>query len=312
MCMEKEIIWIDNDDTINMKNYIEYISAIDIYNDINTRLNITWESYKTMKIVGICEMNKYLKFEKEGCEDLMYILKDDKGKKYISIGRCHPIFWYKYDTKRFSDIYNIYNQESYSTDFNGNQQSAFIGNEEMLGLTIHELENHLIFHKYSEKLIWGSKWDDYPFRDCFMNNSVSYIDSIIYTGQSMRQISDDYYTVSVRTNYSKSIITINNFPDAYIINIKYNPIINHRIDNINKLITRNYKSDLPMDIIILLLNFPFMTSNTINHTKPFTEFNFYLLSLLIPEQSELKQLLEAKKDIDKDLKNKMLAYFEKT
>jgi len=309
---KEEIIWIDEDDNINIKNYITYLGTIDLYNDINTSLNTNWETYKKMKIVGICEMNKYLKFINDTYDDLMYFIKDENDKIYISIGRCHPIFWYKYNKNNFDKLYNLYNQKKYPIDFNENQINAFLGNQDMLNLNIHELENHFLIHKYSEKLIWGSKWDDYPFRECFMSSYVSHIDSIIYTGQSMRQINNDYYTVSVRTNYSKSIITISNFSDAYIINIKYNPIINKKIDEINKIFTRNYKNDIPMDVILLLFNFPFITSQTIINMEPFTEFHFYLLSLMISETNELKKILNSKKNISEDIKKQMLAYLEKT
>ena len=56
---------------------------------------------------------------------------------------------------------------------------VFIGNDNILGLDIHDIENHFLLQKYTDKLIYGSMWNDHPFRKEFQDKSIDQLNGII-------------------------------------------------------------------------------------------------------------------------------------
>lgn len=99
----------------------------------------------------------------------------------------------------------------------------------------------------------------------------------------MKQYEKSEYCVSIRTNYSKSIITIHCHENAFILELKYNGINTKQIESINDIFGRNYKTNIPIDIIMTLINFPFVTYTNILQMKPLTIFHFYIITLLVNE-----------------------------
>ena len=282
-----KIIWnidLEPEKRFKMIDYISYIKSTDIYEGFNEKININFDEYVNYKILGICNLDN-LKLISIDPSEFIFLITDQHYKSlYISIGKCHPLFWYKFTSKKsfidnFDKIYEIYNPTHYPINF-PNKINGFIGNDEILSLNIHDIENHLILNKYTDKLIWGSNWLDHPFRNEYTKKNVTYVDSIIYTGQSMRQHENSEYSVNVRTNYSKSIITIYYYEDAFILELKYNSIDTKQIESINNIFGRKYQSDIPIDVIIALINFPFVTCTSILNMKPLTIFHFYVVTLL--------------------------------
>lgn len=168
-----KIIWnddIEQDKQFKMIDYINYIKSTNIYNEFNDKINIKLDEYINYKILGICNMNNNLKIITMDPTEFIFLITDKYYKLlYITIGKCHPLFWYKFTTKKtfmdnFDTIYEIYNPIQYIIEFPNNINS-FIGNEEILSLNVHDIENHLILNKYTDKLIWGSNWIDHPFRN---------------------------------------------------------------------------------------------------------------------------------------------------
>ncbi|ARF11637.1 hypothetical protein Klosneuvirus_2_73 [Klosneuvirus KNV1] len=284
----KEIMWYDKNE-IDITKFLSAYKSSNIYDN----LDIDFTSYENCEISGIFDVDKYI------------IIADDLNTLYISIGQCHPLFWYVFINmdellNSFDNIYEIYSHPNvlqYTNNIKG-----FIGNEEMLELNIHDIENHLLLNSYTDKMIWGSLWKQHPYRNEYESGNTSHIDSIIYTGQAMRQ--NEYeYTVSVLTEYSKSEIKIIHFDEAYIINVRYNPIKSSKNTIINELFKRNYPEDLPIDIIIAIINFPFITYNKLINMRPFSMFHFYILLNLVENDGKKTELYEDLQKIIDDTNN---------
>ncbi|MCJ7637813.1 MAG: hypothetical protein MUO21_10020, partial [Nitrososphaeraceae archaeon] len=197
---------------VSMDDLLSYIQSNNV--EMINHLKVGIDDYKNFKILGYCtcSMNEYLEY--------IYLLTDEEFKTlYVSIGRCHPLFWYKFTTKKdflssFDELYNAYSKSEINFEFIKTKR-VFIGNDDLLDVDIHDIENHLILHKYTDKLIYGSLWGDHPFRTEYTNKVVDPINSIIFTGQAMRQEENEPYRVSVRSQYSKSLLTIYNFDGTF-------------------------------------------------------------------------------------------------
>lgn len=312
---KEDILWKN----VTMDDFINYVDSIDIFLDITETSKINTKDYKTYKIIGLCQMNKNLRFVGDLHENLYLITDPDQKVIYLSIGQTHPIFWYKVTSEEeflinFNQIYETYNQKGYHLNHKSKVR-AFMGTNAMLSLENFDIENHFLLHKYSEKLLWGSKWADYPYRTNYLTEEVSSFDSVVYTGHALQQdYRVDTYSVSVRSKYSKSIITIYFHEDAYIVEIKYDPIKTPQINQVNEMFGRFYKEDIPLDVILLLFNFPFIQYQNIFDMKPFLYFHFYIINLLISDDRTmlkevepfLKNLLESSEStFDDDLKNEI-------
>lgn len=298
-----EIMWYD-------KNEIDITKFLNVYKESNMydNLDINFSLYENCEIVGIFDVDKYI------------IVSDDFNSLYISIGQCHPLFWYVFTNldeliDLFDHIYEIYNQEQ--TTYNKSIK-GFIGNEAMLELNIHDIENHFILNSYTDKLIWGSLWKHHPYRNEYENGNVSQIDSIIYTGQAMRQNNDEY-TISVLTEYSKSEIKVIHYEEAYIMEVKYNSLFSSKNKIINELFKRNYPDDLPIDVIMAIINFPFVTYENFINMKPFSMFHFYILLILVENDNQKQAKLyndlqiivhDNNNEIEQDVKDEIKSFLE--
>lgn len=261
------------------------------------------------KIIAITEINNYLKNKLDfNPTNYMYLITNvDYSILYISINKSTPLFWYKFSAKKhlleqFDKIYKAYNQTNYELEYN-NFCRGFIGTEKMLGITIDNIENHFVLDANTEMLTWGSKWKDHPFREEYIKRDIIGRENILMTIQAMKQCDDNKYHVSVRTNYSKSIITVECYDDAFIINIQYNPIVNNAIEIINKEFDRDYPIDLPMDIIMTIINMPLASHTKLLQLRPLTSYNFLMASLVANTEEMCRDLIPLMKDIIKEHNN---------
>lgn len=298
-----KIIWesdVENKELTSIADFMDYVK----YNCSNYPEN-NLEDYQKSRIIGICEMQEL--------KEYLYIIIDPLKNICISIGRSHPWFWYKFNKKQFmknfGDIYEKYNTQNYSLDFNKNTR-GFTGTEILLRLSIEDIENHLILNSYSDKLLWGSKWSDHPFRKEYIHRNVSHGESIIYTGQAMRQLTDDFYSVSVRSIFSKSIITIENYDDSFIINISYDSFNSPQIDNVNNIFQREYPTDVPIDALLMIVNFPFITHIGLLKRKPVTRHQLMMASLVANNTKMWNDLIPFLKEENDELAKSFLETIE--
>lgn len=304
-----KIIWFTNndyktkiDDTVcdTMEKYIGFLKN-SVFGDIDQSNIFNTNDIVSYIVVGICEINSFIKLNiDDDVKQYMYLITDKDYKKlFLSLDITYPIFWYSFDTKKslidsFDSVYEAYNQKKYTIDHTSVCR-GFIGTEKMLDVDIDSIENHFIMNKYTEPLLWGSKWKDHPFRHVYLsvsnNTNLNSRKNIIYTSQAMRQIDSSTHHISVRSQLSKSVITVEDNEGAYIVNIQYNPLHltglkNNPISNINKLTGSEYPDDIPMDILISIINFPFVTHTGILDLSPLTSYNF-LIAYMIANTSQL-------------------------
>lgn len=273
--------------------------------EISNKIPFDSEIYNNFKIVGTCS------FMHDHLEGIYLISDPDYKSVYVTIGRCHPIFWYKYVTRKdFFDNFDIIYDTYMKSDLNFNFEKSIrvcIGNSDILSIDIHDIENNLLMQKYTDKLIYGSLWQDHPFRNEYNSKVVNAINSIIFTGQAMRQ-ENLTYSVSVRTQYSKSLITIYDFDETFILEIKYNPIDTKQLNNINEIIDRNYHTDIPIDVIMSLVIFPFLSHMDIIKMRPLIPYHLYLLDIIVTHNGNL--MVELEPELKSILKNKLNDQFE--
>lgn len=298
-----KIIW-NNDVAKKLKIEDILMSLQLIDNEIGNKLNITLDTYMNYKVIGyIPTDNEYI-----------YLLTDKDYKiLHISIGKSHPMFWYKFTTKKeFIDCFDQIYETYIVSDFDSIKKRVrvFIGDSDILSIDIHDIENHLIMQKYTDKLIYGSLWHDHPFRSEYDNKHMDPIKSVIFTGQAMRQDEEEPYSVSVRTLYSKSLITIHNYDDSFILEITYNPIDSKQIIDINNMLTRSYNTDLPIDVLITILGFPFISHIDLIKMRPLTPYHIFIIDLIVMDDNNL--VVELEEDFNTLLDNKEKDNFDES
>jgi len=310
-----KIIWnanLQKEKRLIIDDLLTYIQST--YTDFINKTKADLIMYKDYKILGHClsNSNEYMEY--------LYLLSDyDMKAVYISVGRCHPVFWYKFTTKKdfydnFDQIYETYTRSYSDIDNNNNNKyiRACIGNAEILDINIHDIENNLLLQKYTDKLIYGSMWNDHPFRKEYMNKVVTPMNNIILTGQAMRQDLDEDvspYSVSVRTQYSKSLITIYDFDGTFILEVEYTPIHTKQINNINTLFGFHYNIDMPIDLLLCIYVFPFLTHSDVLKMRPLTPYHMYLLNILVGHDGNL--MIEMEPELKNILKNRKQDKFDK-
>lgn len=233
----------------------------------------------------------------EGGKDIwnIYLVTDNEYKNiYLSVDITSPIFWIKYSSRKvlFENIDLVLEtyQSLYTLDFE-KEVRGFIGTQKMLDLDLDSIEQHFILNNFTEYLMWGSKWRDHPFRKTYINREVTSAESVFFTTQAMKQLDDNTKRISVRTNFSKSIITVEDHDGAYVVNIKYNPTFNTGLDEVNRIFMREYPDDLPLDVVVSIVNFPFITHTGLLQLDPITEYNFIMAFLVANTTNMYEEML---------------------
>ncbi len=289
----------------SLKSHFKYIREYASFNDKFDMTLYGMEEFEDHVIIGKCLINTHLKYIERNEKEYMYLISDEEYKNiWLSIGKCFPICWYKYTSKKafydsFDTIYETYNKEEYNLNLQ-KVSRAFVGTEQMLTLSIEDLEKHMVSNPNTEELLWGSKWKDHPFRSVYMNKEISNMDSFMFANQAMQQVDDETYSCSVRTEYSKSIITFEDYNGAFIVDVRYNPIDSPQIETINKEIERQYPLDMPTDVIQTLMNLPYVTHTGLLKIRPVTSYTFVVSSLIANNREMHEELVPEIKTILKE------------
>jgi hypothetical protein len=283
-------------DEETLKDFFEYIKEYASFDDKFDMTIFKMEEFQDHLIIGKCEINTHMKFTGKDQKEYMYIVSDDEYKNiWLSIGKCFPICWYKYTSKKqffdsFDNIYETYNREKYSLGLEKTSR-AFIGTEQMLTLSIEDLENHMVLNPNTEDILWGSKWKDHPFRAIYMNKEISKSDDAMFSIQAMQQLDEETYTSSVRTEFSKSIITFEDYNGAFIVDVQYNPVDSPQVVEINREIERQYPLDMPTDVVQTLMNLPYVTHTGLLKLRPVTSYTFVVSTLIANNRTMYEELI---------------------
>lgn len=222
----------------------------------------------------------------------IYVVVDTDCKNvYLTLDISPPMFWQKYSNRKsFFDNLDV-TVSAYRSDYTPIKQfkkeyKAYLGSDFK---SVHDFENHFILCNFTEYLIWGSKWTDHPFRN---KKHITNEETLLFTNLAMIQKDRFTKTVSVRTNFSKSVITVECYNNMFFLNVKYNPV-----NNVNCINLKDYPLDLPLDVVLAIVKFPLITDNEFTVNKDSYTID-YLLYSIKEDSKPVSQLLSM---IDKHL-----------
>jgi hypothetical protein len=228
----------------------------------------------------------------------IYLISDSEYKfLYLSIGICNPLFWLEFTTKTSlkSNLKKIIKQYSFAENTSIHLGSLFKGivysennSEEMLNI-----KKILISNNLSDNLVWGSAWKDYPFRNQYLKTkNINFRRSM--NNESLKQL-NNIFKISCKTRFSKSIVTFEYSNNIITLIIKYNPIINSNISDINNKLNTNYPDDIPLDVLGILDNID------INNLSSFLEL-YYSKSNNLDVLMRLIDNINFKNELETNLK----------
>jgi hypothetical protein len=285
--MLKDIVWCEDEEYIT-NNYID----IDKYSIILKKPKL-----KENFIMLGCYKNK----------NIFLLANKNKSIIYISIGICDIIYWYKCKKKTiFANFYNkiikMYANDNYNLDFSNIYKSLLLDNN---------IKNIFFPNKYLDNYFWGSSWKDYPFRNYKIDNDRN---NNIIDRESLKQL-NNIYSISCRTMYSKSIITIHNDNDILFVTVKYNSIKTEQ----NKLISKKNKlilpTNLPIDVVFFLCKLKLISLTKFLGNSYLINNNLNILFKLknnLYFNSELNNSLkEVTKNLNDKIKKKKIKQFIK-
>jgi hypothetical protein len=304
------IIWKDEAEHKTLMNdFIECIQTNGLPDSLINHAERPLSSFVDFRLIGLIEINKDLKLLAEkNYIDYMYLITDSEYKQlYLAIEKSAPIFWYHFLNKKlFFDQLDIlvqtYNSQFYNLQHE-NKIRAFFGTEHMLKINFNELEDMLIVGSHTEILTWGSFWKDHPFREQYMTKTISKDENIQYSKYAMKQATNSVKSMSIRTAYSKSILTIEDYEGVFVITVSYDPIYSDQINLVNSSFGREYPTDLPIEVVITCINFPFLGHLGLLKLRPVTSHNF-MIATLVSNSKEMynEQIINIKQLIENDSK----------
>lgn len=278
----------------------------DILNEIDIeqyKIGNEFDIYKQLKIIAIAETSPLLK---DKCFETdiiyLYILINEKDNCiYVGIDFIHPYFWHKIEKKtpeeikeQLEEIIYIYCTDNFNDniecDYKFNKKiKGFIGTEKMLRFNYESIENFVVDNMFCEYFMWGSYWNDFPYRQHILNKKYTKFQMERMLTYSMKQ-RDGYVTISTRTKSSKSIITFEYVNGAILLELKYNPIKNIFIDKYNEITENNFPNDIPLDVIGAVHHFSFVKYKQLL-SDPLKIENIALALELMCDQESIREMI---------------------
>lgn len=207
---------------------------------------------------------KYQVFNQDIMEMSLFVVSDLCNYICVSVGYSHPDWWYiipiidkHIDIPKIEYLLEQYDRsdiETYSyCDY------AILGNSKKMNITMEAVEHHIMTSKLVEVFTWGSKYSGYPYNKDEVDRSIGKTKIEFIT--NARKQSSLLYTMSFTTLYSQSIIKVIQHRKFIVYQIQYNPIsYQHPIINIlNDDYDKTYPEDFPVDVIIAILQFPYLS-----------------------------------------------------
>jgi hypothetical protein len=252
--------------------------------------NIDKEMLNSSEIIRTKSLNKE-KEEEDSVfiEDKLYIIRNENDL-YVSVGESPPAYWIKVNNnlKEIMDTYSKMENESKSDGeelpiFESSVR-GFIGTDYMLNMKMRNLESQIIISRVTDRYVWGSKWEYYPFP-----KKTYYGKELYETTKSAMEQMENYYSFSIETLYSRSIITIIDYEGIYIVDIQYSPttINEENIKNLNNTLNTCYKTDMPLDVIMVLDGYPFINHKKILESENISTENLLVCNLICAGNEEL-------------------------
>ena len=298
---------------VNLPPIESFIKYNDIFQyDVNNNLeNYKIIGYKNPQYQKYNNIDNYM-------YNSIYLLSDLESYIYISLGFCCPFLWYNVKVEDLEDlddiqmekICDIIEEYDLSNYINYKSTEYILINKD---IEFTDIQRDFLKSDMVEYLMWGSKHRNYPFdRDVVLFSSNK--DKINYITKAMEQ-DENKIQIKCRTLWSKSLIIVSNNEGKISLNIKYNSFCyGSVVRRINKKEGKQFTSDLPLDVVILLMFLQHIYDNKIDMVNCSDIINdndnveeiIKLLECVVP-QDELKEFMESIDDycIDNDKVNEI-------
>ena len=268
----------------HMQNFINIIREKGYY---NSELKIG-DNYDDSILIGFIKMKRRMSIPmmKETDEFIHILSNSDETIISLCVSFSHPHLWYTIELSEIENLSSIilnladnYNPDDYPDEYD-KMISGFIGSEKMLEMTTVDLIENLVLGEWNELFAWGPLWKDHPFRETFKNTMLSEFQFHKVNIYSMQQTNQNF-KVSIKTQLSKSLLTFEVVDGLFYVNISYQPIPNLNIQKINMITNKHYPTDLPIDAIQCMLDYPFITYENILRVRPLIAENFIIANALV-------------------------------
>jgi hypothetical protein len=231
---------------------------------------------------------------------------------HLSVDINHKLFWV---TVNCDEIHESLTHivDLYSRYINPNKSNfAAIGNFNSLDEEIDDIQNTLMEEPTVELLFWGSKWKEFPFRNRYLRQNVCYSEHIVYQSRAMEQADDGLRTLTFRTLYSGSIISLVTYGNNLTVKVKYPSSKYGNIHKINHILGTCFPLDIPIDVVQTLAPWPYMSCVKLFDTNPITRDTLWLAYLLSTENNTLNELQCQINEIDtKNIPQDIVTYISK-
>lgn len=273
----------------HISNFNQYIDKLDKL-DINT---LEYPDIDNCRLIGYI-IPKYPKYNNNSIhQNSIYILTDMDNYLYLSLGLSHPILWYsirvfgrKINDSIINEIQDIIDLYDTPDDQNNLSYDSYdyvlLGNINKLKKGINDIELELLKSNTVETLMWGSNYSEYPYdRQVVFNSSGK--EKIKYVTNALQQ-KTNHYIINCRTISSKSHIKIIQYQKFINIQIKYKAVNTSLsiIDDINKTYDKNYPDDLPLDVILTLMDYPYLNHRQVINDHDSMDDIITFLKVMIP------------------------------
>ena len=307
--------WFDDDTKLIMFDFLGHI-----YNERHQYAHLCSDSdlirmfddLIKFKLIGKIQICKYLQKDTliDNTPTEMFLITDkDQSVLYIAIERVVPLLWYVITSmdlleSALESLTSVYNPNNYENKFDLVKRFYLKSSRSFnFADTLHD---YLIQNNYTEVMLYGSAWPDYPARDYIANNIIGPREFNKICLHAMKQ-TEHSYSITTRSIYSKSIIKFEENKSDFILEILYNPIEIPLLMNYNKH-TKLSNDDLPIDAYYVLSNLNNLTTYTdlISVKSPSYEHIELAIKLVIGNKNDEENLASMLKKLNIDTETKKL------
>lgn len=240
-----------------IKKYIQTFTTIDIidylmYVPTHDYPPLNFSQYQNYKIIGIYKSIYFIT-----------AMPDEYDHVHISIGFMHPMFWYHItDPEKLDQIINYYYTPP-KTELK--HFVSFVGPIKDTGINLEVCEKFLSIHHLSSQYVWGSLYTKFPKKKtiCIKNS----FQRAIHHTHALIQSEDSDDKISSKSKYSHSLISFVERDQEVYMEVEYHPL-NFNTEHLNLNSNPNIPSDMPVDLMILIMNIPFKTITQLLAERP--------------------------------------------
>jgi hypothetical protein len=137
---------------------------------------------------------------------------------------------------------------------------------------IRDFENRVVVNEFCDNLMWGSAHERDPYNpaESFEFESLPVLTRAAVFRETLRQASTRLPSTSFRSVYSRSIITITEHYDFWLVRVLYRPTPDSQRPSMEEVIEKaneryhlGYPADIPVDVIMALLGLPLIRGRRI-------------------------------------------------